>query len=384
MSVVNFPQALLHGMVVTPKLQLISDPVIPLVNRLSKEAPPVKQSDLPSTPRLNRDTSDQSVTNTVAALRPPAAARMTRGAATRRYLRRNGTWMLMALPGIILVFIFSYLPMFGVIIAFKNYRPRDGILGSEWVGLKNFQYLFNTSATWRALYNTISMNLLFIVTGTLAALALGLLLYEIHARHRWLMNFAQSTMLLPYVLSWVVVRSFSYALLNANNGWVNNLLVAIGLAPVRWFSEPDYWPLVLTIVNIWKSVGIGAIIYLAGMLAINPELYEVATIDGANRRQQIRYITLPLLLPLVVINVLLALGGIIRADFGLFYHVTQNAPALYKTTDVLDTLVYRALLTTNDIGMASAASFLQSVVGLVMVFAANWIVRRISDEKALF
>jgi putative aldouronate transport system permease protein len=314
-----------------------------------------------------------------------SAARGRRVAgATGRFFRRNGTWLLMALPGALLIFIFAYLPMFGVIIAFKNYRPRDGLLGSEWVGLKNFQYLFNTETTWRALYNTISMNLLFILTGTVAALALALVLHEVHARNRWLMNFAQSTMLLPYVLSWVVVRSFAYAMLNANNGWLNNLLGSVGIAPVRWFSEPDYWPVVLTVVQLWKSVGLGAIIYLAGILAINPELYEVARIDGAGRRQQTWYITLPLLLPLVVINVLLALGGIIRADFGLFYHVTQNAPALYETTDVLDTLVYRALLTTNDIGMASAASFLQSFVGLVMVLAANWLVRRISNEKALF
>jgi putative aldouronate transport system permease protein len=302
----------------------------------------------------------------------------------RRFMQRHGTRLLMALPGVLVVFVFAYLPMFGIVIAFKDYRPRDGILGSPWVGLDNFAYLVSSPTSWRAIYNTLAMNGLFIVSGTIGALAVALLFNELYQRSRLLMVFAQSVLLLPFVISWVVVRSFSFALLNANNGWVNSLLVGIGLDPIRWFTEPAYWPTILMIVNLWKSVGIGSTIYLAGILAISPEYYEAARMDGASRWQQIWAITLPLLLPLVLINTLLALGGIFRADFGLFYHVTQNAPTLYETTDVLDTFVYRSLLTTNDIGMASAAGFLQSVVGLLTVLLANWMVRQVSEDKALF
>jgi putative aldouronate transport system permease protein len=305
-------------------------------------------------------------------------------AALRRYGQRHGARMLMALPGVLVIFVFAYLPMFGVVIAFKDYRPREGILGSSWVGFSNFAYLVNNPTAWRAIYNTIAMNGLFIVTGTIGALAVALLFNELYQRSRLLLVFAQSVLLLPFVLSWVVVRSFSFALLNANNGWVNSLFISVGLEPMRWFTEAEYWPVILMIVNLWKGVGISSTIYLSGMLAISPEYYEAARMDGANRWQQTWSITLPLLLPLILINTLLALGGIFRADFGLFYHVTQNAPTLYETTDVLDTFVYRSLLTTNDIGMASAAGFLQSVVGLITVLLANWMVRRISEEKALF
>jgi putative aldouronate transport system permease protein len=292
--------------------------------------------------------------------------------------------MLMAVPGVLQVFIFAYLPMFGVVIAFKNYRAADGILGSAWVGLENFRFLFGSSTSWRAVYNTLAMNALFIIVGTFGALAVALLLNEIHQRNPWLLKFAQSSLLLPYVISWIIVRSFVFALLNSNNGWINTLLTGMGFEPVRWFAEPQLWPVILVLVNLWKNVGFGALIYLAGMLAISPEYYEAAKIDGASKRQQIWYVTLPLLLPLVFVNVLLAIGNIFRADFGLFFQVTQNTPALYETTDVLDTFVYRSLLTTGDVGMASAAGFLQSIVGLATVLCANWMVRRLSDDKALF
>jgi len=291
---------------------------------------------------------------------------------------------MMMLPGLLVLFVFAYLPMFGIIIAFKDYRAYQGVLGSQWVGLKNFQYLFGTDDARRIVVNTLAMNALFIVSVLVVALAIALLLKEVQGSSRWLSKFYQSTLFFPYLFSYVIINYFVFALLNTSNGFVNHTLEAVGVHPVNWYQSAQSWPVILTLVTVWKNAGFWSIVYLAGIIAINPEYYEAATIDGASRWRQMWRITLPLLKPLIVINLLLSIGRIFYADFGLFYQVTRNAPELYPTTDVIDTYVYRTLTTIGDVGMASAAGTFQAVVGFLLVLFSNWLVRRTEPQSAIF
>ena len=292
-------------------------------------------------------------------------------------------WLwLMALPGCAIVFVFSYLPMFGVILAFKDYKVSDGILGSRWVGLDNFKYLFSTRDAWNITYNTLFLNTLFIVTGTVGGILIALLINEV--RSRWLIKFYQSAMFLPYFISWVIVSYFVYSLLSYDMGIINAMLNSLGMDPVQWYNEPRLWPALLTVVNLWKGVGYGSVIYLAGIMGIDGELFEAATIDGASKFQQIARITLPLLMPLIITLTLMAIGRVFFADFGLFFNVTRDTGALYSTTNVIDTYVFRALRKSGDIGMASAAGFYQAFVGLFLVLASNLFVKKINPDRALF
>lgn len=302
----------------------------------------------------------------------------------RRLFTKNGSLLLMALPGLLLLLVFSYLPMFGVIVAFKDFKAVKGIFDSDWIGFKNFEFLFSTSDAWRITFNTLSLNALFIVTSTLGAIAIALLLNEVRERTKKLTNFYQSALLLPHFISYVIVGYFVFAFLNTDNGLVNKTLAGFGVNEISWYSSPQYWPAILTSVNLWKSVGFNSIIYLSGILAINPEYFEAARIDGATKWKQITRITIPLIMPLIIITTLLAIGRIFYADFGLFFQVTRDNGLLYPTTDVLDTYVYRALRVSGDVGMAAAAGLYQAVVGFVLVVAANWVVRRIDADKALF
>jgi putative aldouronate transport system permease protein len=299
-----------------------------------------------------------------------------------RDLNTNLNLLLMALPGIILLFIFAYLPMFGIIIAFKNYRFADGIFGSAWVGFDNFRFLFGTDAAWRITRNTIVMNSIFIAVNTTTALFIAILLNEVY-RSR-MSKYYQTLLFFPYFISWVVASYFAFGILNATNGLLNQMLINFGWDPVTWYRAPEYWPAILTLANLWNGVGFGSIIYLAGILGISPELFEAAKIDGANKWQQIRFITLPMLLPLIIILTLLSVGKIFNADFGLFYFLPRNTPMLYSTTDVIDTFVYRSLVELGNISMAAAAGFYQSVVGFILVILANWMVRRYNAEYSLF
>jgi putative aldouronate transport system permease protein len=320
---------------------------------------------------------------------PLAAHTPVRQRDPQRKLRRQFNWplMAMAVPGIIVLLVFSYLPMAGVLIAFKNFLPYEGFFGSAWVGLDNFRFLFGTHEAWTITYNTLSMNVIFIIADTIVCLCVALLLNEVRDNTRsgkTLANVYQAVIFFPYLVSYVLVSYFVFAVLNDDNGLLNHLLITLHLQPVDWYSSPQYWPLILTLVFLWKNIGFGTIIYIAGMVAISPEYYEAAKLDGANTWQQIRFITLPLLKPLIILTVLLAVGRIFYADFGLFFQVTRNQPLLYPTTDVIDTFVYRALTGLDDIGMSSAAGFYQSLVGFVLIFSANWIVRRIDPDQAAF
>lgn len=301
-----------------------------------------------------------------------------------RKLRRNSMLLLMGLPAIIVLLIFNYIPMMGVILAFEDYHPFNGILGSTLVGLRNFQFLFASQDAWHITFNTISMNTVFIVTDLVVSLTIALLLNEVQGRRGVLSKFYQSVIFFPYFISYVIISYFVFALLNASNGTVDHLLMSLGIPVIDWYSAPQYWPVILTIVQVWKSAGFWTIVYLAGIIGINPEYFEAARLEGATKWQQIRFITLPLLLPLIIINVLLAIGSIFHADFGLFFQVTNNNPQLYPTTDVIDTYVYRALTSLGDVGMAAASGLYQAIVGFILVVLANWTVRRIDAEKALF
>ncbi|HEU5098157.1 MAG TPA: ABC transporter permease subunit [Roseiflexaceae bacterium] len=301
-----------------------------------------------------------------------------------RWQRKNGAWLLMALPGLALIFVFSYIPMFGIIIAFKNYRPARGIFGSPWVGLRNFEFLFGSDTAWRITFNTLTLNAIFIITSTIAALAVALLINEVRERSSRLTNFYQSAFLLPHFISYVVVGLLAFTFLSADNGFINKTLERLGAQPISWYQVPEYWPTILTSVNLWKHTGFSSLIYLAGLLAINPEWYEAAALDGATKWQQIWKISIPLLFPLIIITTLLAIGRIFYADFGLFYQVTRDSSLLYPTTDVIDTYVFRALRVTGDVGQAAAAGFLQSIVGFTLVILANWLVRRVEPDRALF
>ena len=306
----------------------------------------------------------------------------------RRVSRRrtNVALLLMAAPGVIVLLVMAYLPMIGVLIAFKDFLPFEGFFGSAWVGLQNFQFLFSTDESRVITYNTLFMNSLFIIFGTLAALAIALMLNQVRdkSRFRILPKIYQSVIFFPYLISYVLVSYFVYALLNYDDGTLNHLLTALHLPAIDWFASPQYWPVILTLVYLWKNVGFTTVIYLAGMVAISPEYYEASQLDGASIWQQVRYITLPLIKPLIILTILLAIGRIFYADFGLFFQVTYNRSALYPTTDVIDTYVYRALITLDNVGMSSAAGLYQSAVGFVLIITANWFVRRIDPDQAAF
>lgn len=298
------------------------------------------------------------------------------------HFRKHGAYWLMALPGLILIFLFAYAPLPGIAIAFKNYKFNLGIWGSEWAGFNNFGYLFATRLTSRVLFNTLFMNTLFIITSTAAGVILALLMNEVH--HKLRARFYQSAMFFPSFISAVVISYFTFAFLSTDAGLVNQMIMRWGGEPIPWYSSPEYWPVILTLINLWKTAGFSSILYLAGMLAINPEYYEAAKIDGAGKLKQIQHITIPLITPILVITTLLAIGRIFYADFGLFYVVTRNTPQLYPTTDVIDTFVFRSLRQLGDLGMAAAAGFMQSVIGFFLVIGSNLIVRRIDPDKALF
>ena len=300
-------------------------------------------------------------------------------------IRQNWPLMLMVLPGLILLFIFSYLPLAGIAMAFQNYRDDLGLFGSPWIGLKNFEFLFSYGGkAWHVTWTTIYMNVLFLITGTCASLFIAILLNEVRDHSKYLAKFYQTALLFPFFISYVIISYFVSSFLDGKSGIVNHLLMAVNITPPDWYSSPEYWPLILTIVNLWKGAGMGSIWYLAGMVSINPEYYEAARLDGANRRQQIWYIMLPLLKPLIVINILLRLAHVLSADFGLFFQVTKNQSSLYPTTEVIDVYVYNALIRLNDFGLSMAAGLYQALVSCVLLITVNFVVRRADKEKSLF
>jgi putative aldouronate transport system permease protein len=306
-----------------------------------------------------------------------------RGSLVLRELAKNRTLFLMALPGLLILFAFSYMPMFGLIIAFKNLNFAKGFFRSDWYGLRNFEFFIKTPYAYTITRNTIVFNLAFIALGTVFAVACAIALHEL--RNRKLAKVYQSVMFLPYFLSWVVVSYLVFSFLSVDMGFVNKRIVPLlGIQPIEWYGNSRYWPFILVLCNLWKYSGYNSVIYLASIVGILPEYFEAATIDGASKMQQIRKITLPLISPVISILVLLGIGRIFFADFGLFYQVPRNTGALFDVTNVIDTYVYRTLVNSGDLGMSSAAGLYQAVVGFVLVLGSNLLVRKIDQSKALF
>lgn len=301
-------------------------------------------------------------------------------------LKDNKEFLLLTLPGTIWFLVFAYLPMIGIVIAFKNWRISGGfvesLMKSEWVGLDNFKFLFNSSDAWLITRNTVLYNFIFIILGIVIPVILAILLREL--LNKRLSKFYQSAMFLPYFLSWVVVSYCLFAFLSPEKGYLNGVLSSLGGESVSWYTEPKYWIFIIIFMSQWKGIGYGTVIYLAAICGINKSYYEVAMIDGASKWQQIKYITLPSLKPVLIIMFITAVGGMFRADFGLFYQLPKNSGALYSVTNVIDTYVYRGLTNLGNIGMSSAAALYQSFVGLILILITNGIVRKVDNENAFF
>lgn len=301
-----------------------------------------------------------------------------------RELARNRPLYLMVLPGALALLVFAYLPMGGLVIAFKNYKLTLGILTSPWIDpiWKNFEFFFTSEYAWRVTRNTLLLNLAFLVSGVVMEAGFALILNEM--RIDPLKKTVQSLVFLPYFISWIVVGFFAYSILNYNYGVANRVLRAIGLAPQEWYSNAKFWPAIMVVINRWKATGYGAVIYLAVLTGIDRELYEAAEIDGAGRWAQVRYISIPLMVPTIILLSLLSIGRIMNADFGMFYAVVGENSLLFPTTDVIDTFVYRTLRKLNDYGMASATGFYQSVLSFLLVMGSNWLANRYSADMGLF
>lgn len=297
-------------------------------------------------------------------------------------MMRESLWLLLlTLPGLIYYIVWHYIPMFGLVIAFKDYTYNAGILGSEWVGFDNFKFFFASNDAWRIARNTVGYAATFIVLNAVTGTFVALLLNEVKSRAA--VKTYQTIMILPNFLSWVVVGFVAYIFLNPALGVANQVLALFGKEWVDWYSNPNYWPFILTFMSIWKGIGMNSIMYYAALLGVDQELYEAATIDGANGIQKCLHISIPSLVPLITTLSILAVGSIFRGDFGLFYQIPRDVGALYPTTDVIDTYIYRGLRNGN-IGITSAVGLFQSVVGLVMVVVTNLIVRKIEPDNALF
>lgn len=290
---------------------------------------------------------------------------------------------LLFLPGAIYMIINNYIPMGGIIVAFKQYNARAGIMGSPWNGLDNFQFLFSSPDAFTITRNTILYNLAFIVLNMVVGIIFAIFICDVI--NEKLKKAYQSAILFPYLMSAVILGYIVYAFLSQSTGIMNNsILKAFGINGVDWYAKANYWPFILIFVNLWKGVGYGCLIYISTINGIDTSLYEAAGLDGATKWQQIKHVTLPELRPTVITLTLMNVGRIFFSDFGLFYQVPRNSGLLFSTTNVIDTYVYRGLMEQGNIGMSAAAGFYQSVVGFLVVLAANLIVRKISPDDALF
>ena len=290
---------------------------------------------------------------------------------------------LMMLPALLYLLINNYIPMAGMVIAFKKLNFAKGIWASPWAGLDNFKFLFASKDAWIITRNTLLYNVAFILVNMVVGIAIAILITEV--RNTKLKKIYQSAILLPFLMSMVILSYIVYALLSAENGLVNNsILPLFHIDPIQWYQKPKYWPAILIIANCWKGVGYGCLIYIASLIGIDPSFYEAARLDGASKWQEITKITLPSLVPTIITLLLLSIGRIFYSDFGLFYQVPMNSGPLIDVTNTIDTYVYRGLMELNNIGMASAAGLYQSLVGFALVLIANLIVRRLDENSALF
>lgn len=299
-----------------------------------------------------------------------------------RQLISNKVLLLMCVPAIAFFIVFNYAPLPGAWIAFTNFNYRDGIFGSPFVGLKNFEFLIKSGQLWTLTRNTILYNLAFIVLGNLLQIAIAIMLNEI--RSTFFKKISQAAMFLPFFISAVLVGVIAFNLLNYDTGAINALIRETGGDPIKIYSNAGAWPLIIILVHLWQSTGYGSIVYFAAIMGIDRSLYEAATVDGASAWQRIRYVTLPSLKPTFIILVLFSLGGIMHGNFGLFWNLIGNNASLFSTTDIIETSVYRMVLSQNNFTTSTAVGLYQSLFGFALVMTANWIVRRINKDYALF
>lgn len=297
-------------------------------------------------------------------------------------LKKNYIMFMMLIPATLFFIIFNYLPMVGVLLAFKRYDYAGGIFGSQWIGFQNFEFLIKSGTLWVITRNTLLYNIVFIITSVFLQVLMAILISE--ASSKLFRKYSQTILFLPFFVSMVLVSAFVYNLFNFEHGTMNTFLNIFGVAPIDYYAQTGIWKYVLLFFNTWKGVGYGTIIYLATITGISPEYYEAAQIDGANKWHEIIYITLPQIKPTIIIVVLFAIGGILKGQFELFYQIIGNNGMLYPSTDIIDTFVYRMLAETFDIGMGTAAGLYQSFFGLIVIFTVNGLVKRHNEEYALF
>ena len=305
------------------------------------------------------------------------------GRRKRIFRREDIPLFLMSLPTVVYLFIFAYLPMVGIIIAFQDYHNQKGIFGSNFVGFKNFQFLFSTTDAFVITRNTVLYNIAFIIFNMVVALFLALMMSMLRSQRT--AKTIQTIYMLPYFLSYAVINIVLYAFLDRSFGLVNGIFAALDLpSKTNWYHQMSLWPPLLIFVNAWRGVGYQTVLFLAVISGISHELYEAAMLDGATKIQQARYVTFPHLRFIISILIILSMANIFRGDFGLFYVVTRNTGRIYPVTDVIDTYIYRSLTSLHNIGMSAAAGLYQSAVGLIMVIVVNRVVKRIDPESAMF
>lgn len=298
---------------------------------------------------------------------------------TKSYKTRSTVVLsLMCLPMVLYLFVFNYIPMAGIVVAFKNFTYSKGIFGSDWSGFKNFKLFFINPDAFRIFRNTIGYNAIFLTVGLACNVGIALLLNEI--RNRSALKIYQTIMFFPYFMSWVVVAYIAFALLNFKSGIINN---AFNVS-IDWYNTAGPWFWIIIIANIWKNIGYGSIIYYAAIIGIDTSYYEAADLEGASAWQKIKNITLPELYPLMIIMTIIGIGAIFNSDFGLFYQLPMDSKMLYSTTDVLDTYVYRVLTKDGNIGISAAAGVFKSIVGFVLVVLTNWLVTKYDPDYALY
>ncbi len=288
---------------------------------------------------------------------------------------------MLCLPGLLSLVLFHFVPVFGIILAFKKYSYSKGILGSDWVGFKNFEFFFKSNDMVRILRNTVLYNVAWmLLVNIFLGIVVAILLYEV--KSRWANKLYQTSMLIPNFISWVAVAYIGYILLSPTEGVLNKAIVAMGGTAVKWYSEPSYWPAILTFFAVWKDVGMASLYYYASLLSIDTTLYEAASIDGAGRFKQIMTISIPECLPMMCMVLILRMGQVMNIGMDIFYQVPMQQSALYETTDVISTYLYRGLA-SGDIGTTAAVGLFQSLIGVVLLFATNMIIKRVNPENAV-
>ena len=314
--------------------------------------------------------------------RPKASYELKTKMPFHKVIRKHWLLLLMLLPAVLYVIIFSYIPMSGIILAFEKYSYKGGIYGSKKIGLQNFKSLMIAGKLWMTTRNTLLYNIAFIFLGVVFEMGFAILLNELSSKV--FKKVAQSFMFLPYFISWVVAGAIMYNIFNYEQGVFNHLMKIIGAEPFDLYNTPSAWPIVLTVLKLWKATGYGTVVYLAAITSLDQEMFEAAAIDGANAWQKIRYLTIPSLTPTMMVLVLLAIGNIFRGDFGLFYQTVKSSITLQPVTEVIDTYVFKLLITNGDIGVAAAAGLYQSILCFVTISLCNGLVKKFNPDYALY